>query len=151
MCWQSILLSNVKHTYHGSQHPTHRKGSDVDEITIDPSANWTPVDKPKDSGKDDEADSPPAQKKVKLDISAPGTPSTAGGGVGTPRGAAGGSGSGSSSGAGAAGGTSGTAAGDGGSMQKTGPASNCNSVPPLSQVRVNANVVHVHVHACVSG
>ena len=132
--------------------PTHRKGSDVDEITIDPSANWTPVDKPKDSGKDDEADSPPAQKKVKLDTSAPGTPSTAGGGSGTPRGAAGGSGS---SGAGAAGSTSGTATGDG-SMQKTGPASNCNSIPPLSQVRVNANVIYVHVyvhvcvHACVS-
>ena len=51
----------------------HRKGGDVDEITIDPSANWSPVDKPKDS-KDDEADSPP-QKKVKLDGSAPGTPS----------------------------------------------------------------------------
>ena len=126
--------------------PTHRKGSDVDEITIDPSANWTPVDKPKDSGKDDEADSPPAQKKVKLDTSAPGTPSTAGGGGGTPRGAAGGSGSGSS-GAGAAGSTSGTVTGDG-SMQKTGPASNCNSIPPLSQVRVNANVVHVHVYVC---
>ena len=84
---------------------------------------------------------------MKLDTSAPGTPSTAGGGVGTPRGAAGGSGSGSSSGAGAAG-ASGTATGDGGSMQKTGPASNCNSVPPLSQVRVNMNVVHVHV--CVN-
>ena len=132
-------------------HLAHRKGSDVDEITIDPSANWTPVDKPKDSGKDDEADSPPAQKKVKLDTSAPGTPSTAGGGSGTPRGAAGGSGSGSSSCAVAAGSTSGTVTGDG-SMQKTGPVSNCNSihVPPLSQVRVNANVVHVHVHACVS-
>ena len=129
LCWLCILLFNSLNII---LHPTHRKGSDVDEITIDPSANWTPVDKPKDSGKDDEADSPPAQKKVKLDTSAPGTPSTAGGGGGTPRGAAGGSGS---SGAGAAGSTSGTVTGDG-SVQKTGPASNCNSIPPLSQVRV---------------
>ena len=127
--------------------PTHRKGSDVDEITIDPSANWTPVDKPKETGKDDEADSPP-QKKVKLDTSAPGTPSTAAGGgggsggVGTPRGASGAGGSSSSS-TGAAG-TSGTT-GDGGVQKTTVAASNCNSVP-LPQVRVSVNVTHVYMH-----
>ena len=134
--------------------PSHRRGSDVDEITIDPSANWTPVDKPKDSGKDDEADSPP-QKKVKLDTSAPGTPSTAAGGtgggsVGTPRGAAassgGGAGGSGSSATGAAAGTSGTAGDSTAAMQqKTGAAAaNCNGVP-LSQVRVDRSVSETEV------
>ena len=93
---------------------TYSKGSDVDEITIDPSANWTPVDKPKDS-KDDEADSPP-QKKVKLDTSAPGTPS----GGGTPR--TGGSGSAN---------VAVNSGGDG--LKTTSAAQNCNSLP-LSKV-----------------
>lgn len=60
---------------------------------------------------------------MKLDTSAPGTPSTSsGGGVGTPRGA-GGSGGSSSAGT----------SGDG--LQKTSAASNCNNTP-LSQVSV---------------
>ena len=78
------------------------------------------MDKPKDNSKEDEADSPP-QKKVKLESSAPGTPST-----GRTSRATAGTSSGSDSGGAVAKSTDG--------LPNTTATPNCNSIPS-SKVR----------------